>query len=66
MSYSTEWLLNLRILSEPYAEHTDKSRWVVELCDEEAWHVLRRHGTQPESHELIIASVRLVYVIEVL
>lgn len=64
VSYSTEWLLNLRVLTEPREEHTDKSRWVVELCDEEAWHVFRRLGTQPDGSERLVASVRLVFLVE--
>jgi hypothetical protein len=64
VSYSTEWLLNLRVLTEPCQQHTDKSRWVVELCDEEAWHVFRRHSTRPARSERLVASVRLVFLVE--
>lgn len=64
VSYSTEWLLNLRVLTEPYEEQTDKSRWVVQLCDEEAWHVFQRHGIRPVRSERLVASVRLVFLVE--
>lgn len=64
VSYSTEWLLNVRVLTDPYEEHTNKSRWVLQLCDEEAWHVYQRYGTQPARSERLVASVRLVFLIE--
>lgn len=64
VSYSTEWLLDLRVLTEPYEEHTDRPRWVVQLCSEEAWHDLRRNGVDPIPAERLVASVRLVFSIE--
>ena len=64
VSYSTEWLLGLRVLTEPYEEHTDKSRWVVQLCDEESWHVFQRYRTRPRSSERLVVSVTLVYLVE--
>lgn len=61
VSYSTEWLLDLRVFTAPYRETTDKARWVVQLCDEGAWHDYERHGIEPEGHERVVASHRLVY-----
>lgn len=64
LSYSTEWVFDLRVLTAPYEEQTKERRWVVQLCDEGAWYELKRHGTQPRQAELLVASVRLVYTIE--
>lgn len=62
LSYSTEWLMDLRVHTEPYEEGADGSRWVVQLCDEGAWYDFARHGVEPAQHERIVASVRLVFV----
>lgn len=62
LSYSTEWLMDLRVLTDPYEEHTDKTRWVVQLCDEGAWYDLKRHEIEPQMEERVVASVRLVFV----
>lgn len=61
LAYSTEWLIDLRILTDPYDEYTDQVRRVVQLCSEAAWHDLQRHGIQPGDCERIVASVRLVF-----
>ena len=61
--YSTEWVMDLRIFSAPYEERTDKTRWVVQLCDEGAWYDYRRHGREPEEHERLISSLRLVFML---
>ena len=63
VSYSTEWLLELRVFSDPYEERTDSSRWVVHLCDEAAWHVFERYGQCPSNAESLVASVALVYLV---
>lgn len=64
LSYSTEWLLDLRLLTDPYEERADKSRWVVQLCDEGAWHEFKRHGTPARRSERLVASVGLVFLVE--
>lgn len=64
LSYSTEWLLDLRVLTEPYEEHAERTRWVVQLCDEGAWHDLQRHGTPPQPDARVTASVRLVFLVD--
>ncbi|KRE35993.1 hypothetical protein ASG73_15135 [Janibacter sp. Soil728] len=64
LSYSTEWLMDLRVLTEPYEEHADRKRWVVELCDEGAWHAMQRLGTTPLGRERVVASVSLVFILE--
>lgn len=61
VSYSTEWLMDLRILTEPNLEHEGSSRWVVHLCDEGAWHDLQRHGIPPRDRERLVSSVNLVF-----
>lgn len=63
LSYSTEWVVDLRLLTEPYEEHTSKTRSVVRLCTEGAWHDYERHDLVPQSHEQIVASVRLVFLV---
>lgn len=62
LSYATEWLVDLRVLTDPYEEHFGPGRCVVQLCDEGAWHDLERHGVQPHHKELVVASARLVFV----
>lgn len=64
LSYSTEWLMDLRVLTEPYEEHTDGSRWVVQLCEEGAWYAMQRHGTTPLGSERVVASVSLVFILK--
>ncbi|WP_338750161.1 hypothetical protein [Janibacter alittae] len=64
VSYSTEWLTELRVLTDPYEQREDGSRWVVQLCDEGAWHDFDRHGIDPISAERLVASVRLVFVLD--
>lgn len=64
LSYSTEWLLDLRILTDPYEESADKIRCVVQLCDEGAWHDFERHGLQPQISERLTASVGLVFAVQ--
>lgn len=63
LSYSTEWLVDLRVFTDPYEENTDKKRWVVELCEEGAWHDFERHGIEPGRPERLVASVRLVFLL---
>ena len=63
LSYSTEWLMDLRVFSEPYEQRTDKPRTVLQLCDEGAWHDFVRHGITPAPSDCIVASVRLVFVV---
>lgn len=62
VSYSTEWLLDLRVLTDPY-ELDEKGRWVMQLCDEGSWFDFDRHGHAPRSDDLLIASVRLVFLL---
>lgn len=64
VSYSTEWLLDLRVLTDPYGFEDDGSRWVVQLCDEGAWHDFERHRLPPKSQDVVIAAVPLVFLIE--
>lgn len=64
VAYSTEWLLDLRITSNPYQERSRKARWVVQLWDEGAWHDFKRHGTRPKASEVLVASVSLVFEVE--
>lgn len=64
VSYSTQWLLDLRILTEPYEEHSERHHWAVQLCDEAAWFELVRHCRRPTHKERIVASVALVFVLE--
>lgn len=61
LSYSTEWLMDLRIYSGPHELNPGSSREVVKLCDEGAWHDFERHGIAPHESDLIIASVELVF-----
>lgn len=65
VSYSTEWLLDLKIVSDPYAEAAGSSRWVVQLCDDGAWHDLQRHGIEPSGSERLVSSVNLVFLMNV-
>lgn len=64
VAYSTEWLTDLRVLTDPYEECTDRRRWVTQLCEEGAWYDLDRHGVTPGPNALVTASVRLVFVLE--
>lgn len=64
VAYSTEWVLDLRILSEPYEEHAGMGRWVAQLCAEEAWHDYVRNDIPPKALECIIASVSLIFIVE--
>ena len=61
VSYSSEWLLDLRVLTEPHLVHDGSSPWVVQLCEEGAWHDLQRHGIPPRGTERLVASVNLVF-----
>lgn len=63
LAYSTEWLLDIRVFTNPYEERSDKRRWVVQLCDQGAWHDFERHAVQPQPHECVVASIRLVFVV---
>lgn len=63
LSYSTEWLVDLRVLSDPYFE-VGSERLLVQLCSDGAWHDFVRHGTPPDDEERLIASVRLVFLAE--
>lgn len=63
LSYSTEWIVDLRVLTDPYVRQPGESRW-VDLCDEGAWHDFDRHGVEPNSDERLVASVSLVFVLE--
>lgn len=63
LSYATEWLVDVRVLTEPYEQHTSKTRWVVQLCDEGAWYDFERHGVEPKQTERLVASVRLVFLV---
>ena len=63
VSYSTEWLLDLRVLTDPYQDDPDQEGQVVRLCDEGAWHDFSRHAIAPAPQELIVTSVRLVFVV---
>ena len=65
LSYSTEWLTDLRVLSDPYVQKGDRPRWMVRLCDEGAWHDFDRHGIVPKANELVVTSVSLVFLIDV-
>ena len=60
VSYSTEWLLDLRVVTDPFVE-VGSSRWIVQLCDEGAWHDLQRHGIEPRGSEQLMSSVNLVF-----
>lgn len=62
VSYSTEWLLDLRIMSEVYEVPDDRSHW-VRLGTEGAWHDVQRHGLEPRSEDLIVACVDLVFLV---
>lgn len=64
LSYTSEWILDLRVFTDPYEERTDKTRWVVQLCNEGAWHEFLRHGTMPVPRERVIASVQLVFLLD--
>lgn len=63
LSYSTEWLLDLRVLTDPYEERTHQTRSVVQLCDDGAWHDLERHGIVPGPRDRVVASVPLVFIV---
>lgn len=63
LSYSTEWLMDLRVFTDPFEQDGD-ARCLVQLCDEGAWHDFERHGTPPAITELVVASVRLVFLVE--
>lgn len=64
VSYATEWLLDLRVLTNPYLELESSSRWVVTLCDEGSWHDLQRNGVNPRRSELLVSSLNLVFLVE--
>lgn len=64
LSYSTEWLMDLRLFTDPYEQQDEASRGIVQLCDEGAWHDGCRHEISPAPNDLVVASVRLVFVIE--
>ena len=64
LSYSTEWLLDLRVFTDPYEERARDLKWVVQLCGEGAWHDFVRHGKHPDPKELVVASVRLVFLVD--
>lgn len=64
VSYSTEWLVGMRVLTDPYEQHAERVSWVVKLCDEGAWYDFQRHGVSPNATEMVEASVGLVYLIE--
>lgn len=63
LSYMTEWVLDLRVLTDPYEEHSDQTRWVVLLCSEGAWYDSSQHGIHPPHEETIVASVGLVFLV---
>lgn len=56
--------MDLRLFTDPYEQQDGVARWVVQLCDEGAWHDWCRHGTTPGPNELVVASVRLVFLTE--
>lgn len=64
VSHSTEWVLDLRVLAGPYPERGGSVRWVVQLCDEGAWHDLQRNGVSPGGSELLVSSVNLVFLVD--
>lgn len=64
VSYSTEWLMDLRLFTDPH-QQGDPSLWVVQLCDEGAWHDWCRHKIAPPAHDLVVASVPLVFLTEI-
>lgn len=66
LSYSSEWLMDLRVFTDPYEQQDEASRWVVQLCDEGAWYDWCRHETAPGPSDLVVASVRLVFLTETL
>lgn len=63
LSYSTEWLMDLRVFTDPCEEHGSGSRWVTQLCDEGAWYDFERNQIAPKPTELVVASVRLVFLL---
>lgn len=63
LSYSTEWVMDLRVFTDPYKEFPDKARWVAQLCDEGAWHDYERHGIEPEPRDRLVASTRLIFLL---
>lgn len=64
LSYSTEWLMDLRVFTEPYEKLGDSSQWFVQLCDEGAWHDFQRVGLEPGPDDSVVASLRLVFLLE--
>lgn len=64
VSYATEWLLDLRVVTAPYSEGRDRSRHVVELCDEAAWLDLKRQGFSPPADKRLVCSVGLVFIVQ--
>lgn len=60
VSYSTEWVLDLRVLVEHY-EPTSGAGWETLLCTEAAWHEYERHARYPGPNECVVAAAALVY-----
>lgn len=63
LSYSTEWLLDLRVVSDPRPDPSDNSRWIIELCDDDAWHGHKCLGREIIARDRVIASVTLVFLL---
>lgn len=64
VSYSTEWLMDLRVMTDPFRDaQTPGAEWVVELCDEGAWYAWQMRSVEPRSSDLILSAVGLVFVL---
>lgn len=64
IAYSTEWLVGLQVLTDPYRDDT-LGQWFVQLGDAAGW-CPTQDGPDPYSSpsDVVEASVRLVYVLE--
>lgn len=62
LSYSTEWVVDLRVLTDPSI--SPEGGWTVDLCDEGAWHDLQRHNVAPSPDSCVTASTCLVFLIQ--
>lgn len=63
VSYATEWILDLRVLAGPRLDSSSRARWVVELCDDGAWHEFKSRGREVPVRDRIVASTALVFLL---
>ncbi|MGL5862872.1 MAG: hypothetical protein ACRCY9_16615 [Phycicoccus sp.] len=57
-----KWVVDVRIISEPYIEPEDDD-WCVRLCDDGSWFDLDRHRIPVPDKRLIVASVGVTFTV---